>query len=262
VRTPAATRPADAAPASSSPLPRDGALAALSDDEVVARVRAGEGHLFELLLRRHNQRLFRLVRSVLADDDEAADVLQEAWVRAWQHLDQFEGRAAFPTWAGKIALHAAWSRLRARRRLRLLPSLSGGEGTDGTAPAAAPSSAPEAEAGRHELAGFLEGAVDRLSPSLRLVFVLRAIEGLSTEDTAAILDIRPQTAKVRLHRARAALRRDLESAVGEQTRALYGFDGVRCDAIVAAVLAALPASAKVAPDDVATSAAPRPAGRA
>jgi RNA polymerase sigma-70 factor (ECF subfamily) len=112
-------------------------------------------------------------------------------------------------------------------------------------PVADDSQGPDVRAGRKELADFLEGAVDRLSPSLRLVYVLRSVEGLSTEDTAELLEIRPQNVKVRLHRARAALRKDLESAVGEPTRRLYGFDGARCDAIVAAVLTKLKAATGV-----------------
>src|SRR4051812_6619056 len=88
----------------------------LSDDEVVARVRGGEAGLYELLMRRYNQRLFRVIRAVITDDSEAEDVLQEAWVRAYEHLAQFAGRAGFSTWVTRIALHEAWARARKTKR--------------------------------------------------------------------------------------------------------------------------------------------------
>ena len=226
-------------PAAASSFRSPAALTGLSDEEVVARVRGGETNLFELLMRRHNQRLFRLARSVVPDDDEAADVVQDAWVRAWQHLDQFAGRAAFSTWAGRIALRGAWDRQRERRRIRQLPALRLEDDEGETMDVADESHGPGAEADRHEVAELLSVAVDRLAPPLRLVFVLRDVEGVSTDETAALLDITRENVKVRLHRARAAVRRKLEAAMGSEAPHLYGFDGARCDAIVAAVMTRL-----------------------
>src|SRR5689334_25368940 len=88
----------------------------ISDDDVVARVRSGETGLYEMLMRRYNQRLFRVIRSVVTSDAEAEDVLQEAWVRAYEHLDQFEGRARFSTWVTRIAFHEPLARSRSTRR--------------------------------------------------------------------------------------------------------------------------------------------------
>ncbi|HEV8629363.1 MAG TPA: RNA polymerase sigma factor [Thermoanaerobaculia bacterium] len=208
----------------------------LADDEVVARVRDGDAPLFEVLMRRYNQRLYRLVRPLLGDDDEAADVLQEAWVRAYQHLDQFAGRARFSTWVSKIAIYQAYARTRARRRLVPVATVDEAAGEAAFTPTPV---SPESASEHRELADLLRAAVERLPAPLRLVFVLRAIEELSTQETAEVLAISPQNVKVRLHRARAALRGDLERRLGAEASRLYGFDGDRCDAIVAGVLARL-----------------------
>ena len=229
-----------------APLPGAGAAhaaaapavagAALDDEEVVARVLAGDAALFEILMRRYNQRLFRLVRPLLGEDDEAADVLQEAWVRAFEHLRQFAGRARFSTWVSKIALHEGWAR--ARRRRRLQPAGSAVEESDDFAFTTAPPD-PERAAGQRELAALLGTAVERLPVPQRMVFVLRAVEGMSTQETAELLELSPENVKVRLHRARAALRADLERRLGAEAPRLYGFDGARCDGVVAGVLARL-----------------------
>src|SRR4051794_13578987 len=97
----------------------------LSDDDVVSRVRAGEAGLYELLMRRYNQRLFRVIRSVVTDDGEAEDVLQEAWVRVYEHLDQFAGRAKFSTWVTRIAFHEALARIRNKKRFIPLETSGG-----------------------------------------------------------------------------------------------------------------------------------------
>lgn len=209
----------------------------LSDDDVVTRVRSGETALFELLMRRHNQRVYRVVRGLIADDDEASDVVQDAWVRAWQYLDQFAGRAAFSTWVCRIALHEAWSRLRKRRRFVALPAIPFEGDEEGQMSIADRVDEPGTPADLRYLAHLLQGAVDRLPPPLRIVFVLRETEGLSVAETASLLEISEENVKGRLHRARATLRREIESHVGDETRRLYGFDGARCNAVVAGVMA-------------------------
>ena len=228
---PARSRLDRAAAPAATVEPRD----RLDDEQVVARVRAGEAALFELLMRRYNQRLFRLVRTVMDDDDEAADVVQEAWVRTYQHLGQFEGRASFATWVSKIALHEAWARARKRRRLTPRAASEDAVELAFTAPAAT----PERETEQRELAGLLREAVERLPSPLRMAFVMREVEGLSTAEAAELLAISPENVKVRLHRARAALRGDLERRLGAEAPRLYAFDGDRCDRIVTAVLAEL-----------------------
>jgi RNA polymerase sigma-70 factor (ECF subfamily) len=199
----------------------------LSDEEVVDRVRAGDTGLYELLMRRYNQRLFRVVRSVITDDVEAEDALQEAWVRAYEHLDQFAGRARFSTWVTKIALYEALARVRKAARFT---EYEEGRGED-----VMPDN-PEKSAIRAELARTLQAAVDRLPDSYRAVFVLREVEQLSTAETAESLELSEEAVKTRLHRSRAMLRRDLESSLGPATAETYAFLGPRCDNMVARVM--------------------------
>lgn len=204
-----------------------------SDEEIVERIRAGEADLYELLMRRYNQRLYRVARAVLRDDAEAEDVAQDAWVRAFTHLDQFEGRARFSTWLTRIALHEAWARARRGARFESIDARSG-EG----APMNVTSTGrdPERSASDRELASVLETAIEALPETYRSVFVLREIEDLSTSETAECLELREETVKTRLHRARGLLRRALLERVGEATAASYAFAGARCDRMVANVL--------------------------
>jgi RNA polymerase sigma-70 factor (ECF subfamily) len=207
----------------------------LSDEDLVARVRAGETRLFELLMRRYNQRLFRTIRSVIVADSDAEDVLQEAWVRAFEHLDQFAGKAAFSTWVTKIALHDAFGRVRKGKRFTAL------ENDDGEIMAEAQRGVtnvddPEKQAMRSELAQALQLAVERLPERYRTVFVLRELERLSTIETAECLSLSEEAVKTRLHRSRALLRRDLEAWVGPVFSEVYAFLGHRCDRVVGAVM--------------------------
>ena len=204
--------------------------AALSDEEVVARVLAGDASLYEILMRRYNQRLFRVARGILADDAEAEDVVQDAWVRAFRELAGFRGEARFATWVTRIACHEALARARKRRRLVPIP---GGE------PPGPPASrsGPEREMANRELHTVLRDAVEGLPDPLRAVFCLREIEGLSTEQTADLLDLTIENVRVRLHRAKRSLRQTLDTSIGREVRRLYLFDGLRCDRMVEAVLA-------------------------
>ena len=213
-----AQRPATA-PASTS--------ASLGDAEVVARVLAGDTALFEILMRRHNQRLFRVARGVVTDDAEAEDVLQEAWVRAFHALGGWRGEASVATWLARITLHEALARVRRGRRLAVVEG--GGEPPDRPF-------APERSAENRELRSALRTALDELPEPLRMVFVLREVEGLSGQEAAELLDISPENARVRLHRAKAELRRRLDERLGREVRRLYLFDGARCDRVVAGLL--------------------------
>ena len=200
----------------------------------MAQARAGDEASFSLLMRRHNQRLFRLARAVVRDAREAEDVVQEAYVRAFTHLDRFEGRARFATWLSRIALHEALARVRRVRRFATVEK----EVTLSDLPAARPPG-PEEQAANRELATALAAAVDGLPESHRAVFVLREVEGLSTAETAAVLGLSEPNVKVRLHRARAALRSDLERRLGGEVPRLWAFAGERCDRVVSVVLARL-----------------------
>ena len=200
----------------------------LSDEDVVERVRAGELALFEILVRRYDQRLYRAARAITGDDAEAEDVVQEAYVRAYANLHQFAGRASFATWLTRIAAHEAFARLRRRGRLvdeDPMPMLS----------SSAPG--PEERASDRELAQALEAAIDALPAVYRTVFMLRDVEGLTTAETATCLEIGQQTVKTRLHRARTLLRNHLLTRARAALPAMFQFAGARCDAAVAAVLA-------------------------
>jgi RNA polymerase sigma-70 factor, ECF subfamily len=207
----------------------------LSDEEVVGRVRAGETRLYELLMRRYNQRLYRAIRSVIGDDSDAEDVLQEAWVRAFEHLDQFAGKAAFSTWVTKIALYEAFGRARKGKRLTALENEDGeimSEAQRGLTNA----DDPEKQAMRGELGQAIQSAVDRLPEVYRSVFVLREVERMSTIETAQCLSLSEEAVKTRLHRSRAMLRRDLEACMGAALSEAYAFMGHRCDRVVEAVM--------------------------
>jgi len=208
------------------------APATLSDEEVVARVLAGDTALFEILMRRYNQRLFRIARGILADDAEAEDVMQEAYVRAFRDLAGFRGEARFATWLARIAVHEALAR--ARKRRRLVP-ISGGEPPSPPAPVGS----PERELENRELQAVLRAAVEALPDPLRAVFCLREIEGLSSEQAADALGITVENVRVRLHRAKLNLRQRLDERIGCEVRRLYLFAGPRCDRMVDRVFARL-----------------------
>jgi RNA polymerase sigma-70 factor (ECF subfamily) len=207
--------------------------AGLSDEEVVRRIIEGERALFEILMRRYNQRLFRVTRSIVANDLEAEDIIQDAYVRAYEHLNQFEGRARFSTWLTKIAIYEAYARVR-RVDHQKVDSISMLEGMGMDMKANGRN--PEEQIYNAELKTVLEKAFDALPDDYRSVFMLREIEGLSTAETAECLELSEENVKTRLHRARALLQRELYSLVGANANMAFQFLGPRCDRIVARVL--------------------------
>jgi RNA polymerase sigma-70 factor, ECF subfamily len=207
----------------------------LSDEEAVARVRAGDTELFELPMRRYNQRLFRVIRSVIVSDAEAEDVLQEAWLRAFEHLDQFASKAAFSTWVTRIALYEALARVRKGKRFTALENNDGEIMTEAEH-SVMNSDDPEKQAMRGELGRALQSAVDRLPEAYRSVFVLREVEHLSTVETAQCLSLSEEAVKTRLHRSRALLRRELETWMEPVLSEAYAFMGERCDRVAAKVM--------------------------
>ena len=212
---------------------------ALPDDDVVRQVLAGHTAAFEIIMRRYNQRIFRVVRSVVGDDDEAEDVVQDAYIRAYEHLNQFAGRSSFATWLTRIALHEALARRRRRQRLQVV-DWSDPRNVSMVPLMTTPS--PEHATAVKELSGILTAAVDELPADLRTVFALRMIEGLDTSETADCLELTEANVKVRLHRAKLLLRERIDERVGVSFRQLYGFGGERCDRIVRKVLARLVAT--------------------
>lgn len=206
----------------------------LSDDDVVGRVRAGEIALFEILMRRHNQRVYRAARAILKDDSEAEDVMQDAYVKAYAHLDQFAGRASFATWLTKIAVYEALARIRRRRQVEEPEAFS----ADGDPMAKLTSTAPgpEQQAFAGELRVLVEATVDALPQSYRVVFMLREIEGMTTAETAESLGLNQDTVKTRLHRAKALLRQGLYQRAGIEHAGVFQLHLSRCDRVVSAVL--------------------------
>jgi RNA polymerase sigma-70 factor (ECF subfamily) len=200
------------------------AVSPFSDEEIVKRVLEGDTAVFELIVRRYNQRLFRATRAILRDDGEAEDVMQEAYVRAFVNLDQFAGDAKFSTWLTKIAVYEALGRLRRAKRQEDLPETM--DSSDN----------PERTAYGRELQSAIESAVDALPPLYRTVFVLREVEEMSVAETAGCLGITEESVKTRCHRARAFLRSRLERIVGLQTRQAFSFLGHRCDRVTQRVM--------------------------
>ena len=212
----------------------------ISDDEVVRRVRAGETGLYEIVMRRYNQRLFRVARAILRDDAEAEDVTQQAYVNAYRHLDQFAARAMFSTWLTRIAVHEAFARARRRRRFDEQETVDDWDG-DTMDALKSPGPDPERQAFAGELRALIESAIEALPEHYRAVFVMREVEGMSTAESAECLDITEETAKTRLHRARLLLRDTLYERAGIETAAAFSFEAPRCDRVVAAVFAQIEA---------------------
>lgn len=210
---------------------------------LVGSILAGNAQAFESLMRQHNRRLFRVARSIVHDDGEAEDVVQEGYVRAYKGLAGFRGEARLSTWLTRIVVNLAIE----HRRHPHLPEADAG--ADGSVAQAGESGAtgadatfaetPETLAMRGELRRLIEASVDALPEAYRSVFILRAVEGLSVEETAASLGISEANTKTRLLRARAQLRRSLGQRLGPLLENVFAFAGSRCDRIVAQVCARL-----------------------
>jgi RNA polymerase sigma-70 factor (ECF subfamily) len=197
------------------------ALASLSDADLIARVVAGSREDFEVLVRRHNQRLFRAARAIVKADDEAEDVVQQTWLEVFRHLPQFRGDAQFTTWATRICVNAALAHARKR------PVIA--EVTDEIAADAAPDDTVD----REQLGRLLEACLQRLPQGNREVMVLRDVLELDTAETAELLHLSEEAVRVRLHRARAAVAADLTERMIDK---VYSFDGARCDRLTGNVM--------------------------
>jgi RNA polymerase sigma-70 factor, ECF subfamily len=210
------------------------AWADIPDEQIVERIRAGEAALYEILMRRYNQRLYRVAVSILRNEAEAEDVMQDAYVRAYAHLNQFNGQAQFSTWLTKIAVYEALARLRGQGRtdnidliletnIHVMSSVT------------RMSRDPETQAYDEELKVVMERAIQSLPATYRSVFVLRAVEGMNVAETAGCLDLSLEAVKTRFHRGRSLLRRELQRRAGVTTAQAFPFHLSRCDRIVAAV---------------------------
>jgi RNA polymerase sigma-70 factor (ECF subfamily) len=217
-----------------------GWLEGLSDEQLTERAKAGDLAAFELLMRRHNQRLYRLVRAVLRRRDDVEDAMQEAYLAAFRHLAQFEGRAQFGTWLLKIGINEA--RARIRRPLRAIPLDDLPEEKSPKMEQYGAVRTPEQHASRRELGRLLETAIDRLPDEYRQVFVLRIVDSLDSAETAEVLEVNQATIRQRLHRARGMLRADINRQAGTALETTFNYPGPQCDGMVARVMR------RIAPD--------------
>ena len=210
----------------------------LSDTELVDRARARDELAVRAITKRYNRRLFRLAHSILRDDAEAEDVVQESYVRAFTGLDLFRGDASFGTWITRIAVNEALGRLRRRRPTIDWETYSENRTTAQVIdfPASAVSNDPERMMAQSEVRAVLERAIDELPDAFRAVFVARIVEGLTIEETADLFGLKPETVKTRLHRARALLRDALDKQMGPMLTSTFPFDGARCDRMTDAVV--------------------------
>jgi RNA polymerase sigma-70 factor (ECF subfamily) len=214
---------------------------AMSDDVELARlIGRRDEPAFEALMRRHNRMLYRLARSILKNEADAEDVVQDAYFAAYRNITSFHGGSRLSTWLGRIVINGAYARLRKQRNAAVVipfaaaepgePRTEEGDMVDGT------SEQPEAAAMRTELRRLLERKIDELPAQFRTVFMLRDVEELSVEETAECLDVPTATVRTRAFRARALLRASLAQEVDTATVNAFGFAGERCDRIVTAVL--------------------------
>lgn len=217
-------------------MPRIESTLTGSEDErsMAQRVAAGDRTQFEKLMRRYNQRLYRLARATLRDDAEAEDALQEAYLAAYRSMGRFRGEASLSTWLSRLVLNECLGRLRrSARRQRVMPIVS--SALEINAVAGGDSDQPERIVARRDLRSFLESKLDELPESFRLVFVLRSVEEMSVRETARTLGIAEGTVRTRYHRARTLLREALEQDIDRAARDLFEFDGERCDRLISKV---------------------------
>src|SRR5882757_444272 len=207
------------------------------DAELVQRARARDEAAIRIIMQSNNRRLYRLARGILRNDGEAEDVVQETYVRAFTHLEQFRGDSSLSTWLSRIAMNEALGRLRRQRPGVELDSLPQGalEAQIIQFPHAA-SDDPEKSMAQREIQHVVEHAIDELPEAFRLVFITRVIEGMNVEETAEILSLKPETVKSRLHRARNMLRENVEKKIGPVVMQAFPFAGKRCERLTDTVL--------------------------
>jgi len=223
------------------PVPPTAAAAAASDVQLALSAAAGDAAAFETIVRRHNRLLFRTARGVVPDDAEAQDVVQETYLRAFTHLHAYRGDAALGTWLARIAINVALSAQRKKGRLVQLDDVGGDapEPEDAMPGQNHDSETPDATAQRHEVRDLLQAAITELPVIYRSVFMLRAVQELSVEETAACLGVSEDVVKTRFLRARAMLRERLATRVESGAADTFAFAGARCDAVLAHVMAEL-----------------------
>ena len=206
-------------------------LETLDDAALVRLARQRDGNAFRVIMQRNNQRLYRVARSVVRDDSEAEDVVQQAYVNAFDSLGKFRGDSSLSTWLTRITLNEALGRLRRQRPMVDLEVLDV-EPADTSKIVAFPlmpaTSDPERDAAQRQIRHLIERAIDDLPEIFRVVFVMRDVEDMSIEETAGFLGLPPATVKTRLHRARRQLRQALDEKLASTLTGAFPFDGNRC----------------------------------
>lgn len=216
---------------------------ALDEPGLIDRAVRRDEAAIRTIIRRHNRRLYRLARSILRDEGDAEDAMQEAYIRAFTHLGEFRGEAALETWLGRIVINEALGRLRRRRPTVELDALE----TNALAVAPAmlqflPASAgrdPERATAQRQIQTLLERAIDRLPPDFRIVLMARVVEEMSVDETAKLLGLKPETVKTRLHRARRLLRQAVEKEAGPILQGAFPFEDPRCERVADHVVRSL-----------------------
>jgi RNA polymerase sigma-70 factor, ECF subfamily len=211
-------------------------MAAADDSELLQSAREGNATAFDTLIRRHDRFLYRIARSVLLDDYEAEDVVQETFIKAFKGLENFRGEARLSTWLTRIALNEALARKRRRRNTVELEALQHRTNALEPSPMIAPAQDPELSTAQQQIRKLLERAIDGLPDSLRTVFVMRDVEELSTAEAARLLGLGEPTVKTRLHRARRMLRELLGDQIAASLNDVFPFERQRCDLLVERVL--------------------------
>jgi RNA polymerase sigma-70 factor (ECF subfamily) len=211
-------------------------MAAADDSELLQSVREGNATAFDTLIRRHDRFLYRIARSILLDDYEAEDVVQETFIKAFKGLEDFRGEARLSTWLTRIALNEALARKRRRRNTVELEALQHRTNALEPSPMIAPAQDPELSTAQQQIRKLLERAIDGLPDSLRTVFVMRDVEELSTAEAARLLGLGEPTVKTRLHRARRMLREVLGDQIAASLNDVFPFERQRCDLLVERVL--------------------------
>lgn len=217
-------------------------LDAQDDAALVQQVQRGQQAAFGVLMRRYNRRLYRTARAIVKDDGGAEDALQEAYVAAYRHIGEFRGDSAFGTWLTRIVVNQSLQALRKSRRERVVVPFGDSADDEGPEVADEPEYTPESLMLRTEIRRLVERKIDELPAAYRTVFMLREVEDLTVEETAAALDIPSATVRSRLFRAKARLREALTQEMDVATQDVFGFDGERCDRIVRTVLARIAAA--------------------
>jgi RNA polymerase sigma-70 factor (ECF subfamily) len=214
--------------------------AGAGDNALIAQAATGDARAFEALMRRYNRMLFRTARAILRDDAEAEDALQEAYLQAYRSLASFRAEAKLSTWLARIVANEALMRRRKQtRRADILPMQSADTPEVEQVMQTDSDNAPDMRAARGEMRRLLEAQIDALPETYRTVFMLRAVEELSAEETASVLEIPAATVRTRLFRARSLLREALAQKIDLACEDAFSFAGERCDRVVAGVLARL-----------------------